>query len=90
MGRPECNLQGHQNVTGTGGKGGISHPTSVGLALAKWHCENLSGLHSHALPLWGRQQVNRPHPSLLFFRRRAVSDRCGSAALTLEGGPGVA
>lgn len=49
-GPPRMRPPGHQNVTGTGGKGGASRPTSTRLSLAKRHCVKLPGRRPHARP----------------------------------------
>lgn len=49
-GPPRMRPPGHQNVTGTGGKGGASRPTSTCLSLAKRHCVKLPGRRPHARP----------------------------------------
>lgn len=49
-GLPRMRPPGHQNVTGTGGKGGASRPTSTCLSLAKRHCVKLPGRRPHARP----------------------------------------
>lgn len=49
-GPPRMRPPGHRNVTGTGGKGGASRPTSTCLSLAKRHCVKLPGRRPHARP----------------------------------------
>lgn len=49
-GPPRMRPPGHQNFTGTGGKGGASRPTSTCLSLAKRHCVKLPGRRPHARP----------------------------------------
>lgn len=90
-GPPRMRPPGHQNVTGTGGKGGASRPTSTCLSLAKRHCVKLPGRRPHARPPSPgppAREPPAPSPCSCSSEVAAVGDRRGSAALAPGGGPG--